>query len=107
MNRSEEFEALRREYIQSAREKCRDLEEAAASLRRGEPVDLQALRQLVHKLRGSGGFYGFQALSCAAGTAEDQLILILDGESPRDDQAVAGLVEQVAAELKSADGAEQ
>jgi len=107
MNGSEEFEALRREYIQSARQKCRDLEEAAASLRRGDPVDLKALRQLVHKLRGSGGFYGFQALSAAAGKAEDQLILVLDGECPRDDQALAGLVEQVAAELKAAGSAEQ
>lgn len=102
MNGSEEFEALRREYIQSAQQRSEVLEKAAASLRKGETVDLKELRQGVHKLRGSGGFYGFAQLSAAAGEAEDQLILVLEGEAEQNNEALAGLMDKVAAELKKA-----
>jgi len=102
MNHSAEFEALRREYIRSALQRSRILKEAASALRRGEAVDLNALRQEIHKFRGSGGFYGFPRLSEAAGNAEDQLIRVLDGETERDDQALAELVEQVITEAEEA-----
>lgn len=97
-----EFQALRREYITGAMERCAHLEEAAALLQHRGEIDLKSLRQEIHKFRGSGGFYGFTALSGAAAAAEDQLILVLDGEIPRDDQALAKLVDDVVAALKAA-----
>jgi HPt (histidine-containing phosphotransfer) domain-containing protein len=95
MYNTPEFQALRREYLQGALERCGHLRAEADRLRAGGPVDLAELRQEVHKFRGSGGFYGFQQLSAASGTAEDQMILILDGEADRDDLGLAGLVDRV------------
>ncbi len=90
-----EFQALRREYLSGALERCGHLEQEAGRLRGGEPVDLKALRQEIHKFRGSGGFYGFAALSQASGQAEDQLILTIDGEIEQQNEALAELVNQV------------
>lgn len=90
-----EFQALRREYLQGALQRTAQMRADAVRLRSGEPVDLAVLRQEIHKFRGSGGFYGFGALSATSGVAEDQLIMVLDGESPRDNAALAALVEQV------------
>ncbi len=97
-----EFQALRREYLQGAMARGQHLKEAVADLRAGREVDLTHLRQEVHKFRGSGGFYGFKDLSAAAAEAEDHLILVLDGDRPRDDQAIADLVEKVTAKLDAA-----
>lgn len=102
MYNTPEFQALRREYLQGALERCDHLCGEIARLRAGEPVDLQTLRQEVHKFRGSGGFYGFQRLSTTSGAAEDQLILVLDGDAPRDDQALAALVERIVAAVGEA-----
>lgn len=91
-----EFQALRREYIQGAIERCDYLREQAGLLKQGDPsVDLLKLRQEIHKFRGSGGFYGFAELSQASATAEDRLIQVLDGDVTRDNEALAGLVERV------------
>jgi HPt (histidine-containing phosphotransfer) domain-containing protein len=38
-----------------------------------ERNDLSALRKVVHQLRGSGGGYGFDVISKAAGTAEESI----------------------------------
>lgn len=99
---SPEFQALRREYAAGAKERSARLHMAAAALRQGEAVELTQLRQEIHKLRGSGGFYGFARLSAAAGKAEDQILLILDGEAERNDQALSTLVADVAAEAEAA-----
>ncbi|MBP2018294.1 chemotaxis protein histidine kinase CheA [Symbiobacterium terraclitae] len=97
-----EYEALRREYLQGVVERAGQLRAGAEALRRGEDADLRALRQEVHKLRGSGGFYGYRSLSEAAGRAEDALNLVLDGELPRNDAQLADLLDQVIAEIEAA-----
>jgi len=97
-----EFQSLRREYLVNALERCASLEAESARLRSGEAVDLKALRQEVHKLRGSGGFYGFTALSSAAAQAEDHIVLVLDGELPRDDHQIASLVAAVVTAAREA-----
>lgn len=99
---TQEFQNLRREYLTNALERCDYLESESARLRSGEAVDLKALRQEVHKFRGSGGFYGFAALSAAAGQAEDTLILTLDDEIPRNDSQIASLVAAVVAAAREA-----
>lgn len=97
-----EFQALQREYLQSAIERCAHLKHEAELLRAGQPVDLKNLRQEIHKFRGSGGFYGFKELSLASGEAEDHLILVMDGELERDDRAIADRVERVIATAEAA-----
>lgn len=102
MYNTPEFQALRREYLQGAAERADHLQEQVTALRQGLPVDLKQLRQEIHKLRGSGGFYGFRALSDAAAKAEDQVVLTLDDEIERDDQRIADLVEQLVREIAGA-----
>ncbi len=102
MYNTAEFQALRREYLQGALERCSHLQSEADRLRAGAGVDLRPLRQEIHKLRGSGGFYGFAALSTAAGAAEDQLILTMDDEIERDDARLADLVTKVVATARVA-----
>jgi len=99
---SAEFAALREEYLQGVVERSGRLREAVAALRQGGPVDLRQLRQEVHKLRGSGGFYGFKELSAAAARAEDALLMVLDGEQERDDRVLADLVARVVEEIDAA-----
>lgn len=102
MFNSPEFQALRREYLSGALERCAHLEAEVSRLRQGQPVDLRTLRQEIHKFRGSGGFYGFTDLSATSGTAEDQLILILDGEAERHDPTLADLIDRVITAARSA-----
>lgn len=90
-----EFQALRREYLQGVLQRCVHLGVEAGRLRASLPVDLRALRQDVHKFRGSGGFFGFPELSAASATAEDQLVMVIDGEAERNDQALADLITRV------------
>lgn len=97
-----EFQALRREYLQGVIERAAYLRDEAANLRKGGSVDLKQLRQEIHKFRGSGGFYGFAALSAASGQAEDQLVLTLDGEIERDDETLATLVDRVVEAVEAA-----
>jgi len=102
MYNTPEFQALRREYLQGAVQRTEHLREQAALLRQGAEVDLKGLRQEIHKLRGSGGFYGFQELSQASGRAEDTLILVLDEEIERDNQQIADLIDRVVDEVQDA-----
>lgn len=102
MFNSPEFQALRREYLQGALERCTHLQEEAGRLRTGAEVDLTRLRQEIHKFRGSGGFYGFAILSASSASAEDHLVAVLAGELPRDDRQIAALVDQVVASAEAA-----
>lgn len=97
-----EFQALRREYLQGAVERTGLLQAGADALRNGSAIDLKQLRQEIHKLRGSGGFYGYRELSDAAAKAEDTLILVLDEELERDDQQLATLVERLVERITAA-----
>lgn len=102
MYNTEEFQALRREYIQGALERCSQLQSEADRLRAGAVVDLKQLRQEIHKFRGSGGFYGFTLLSTTSGTAEDQLILTMNNEIAHDGVRLADLVSTVVAAAHAA-----
>lgn len=65
--------ALRQEYLASARERLPQMEGWLAA---GE---LAELRSSAHKLAGSGGFYGFDAISDAGRALE----LLIDGKAPK------------------------
>ncbi len=89
---SPEFQALRVEYMQSVLERCGYLTDAVQALQTDPDLDLMPLRQEAHKIRGSGGFYGFSPLSERAAAIEDLILQIRDGEATRDHVVLASLV---------------
>lgn len=89
---SPEFKALRLEYMQSVLERCDHLANAAYALQTNQNIDLTSLRNEIHKIHGSGGFYGFTQLSERAAVAEDLIMQIRSGEAVRDNFALASLV---------------
>jgi len=89
---SPEFQTLRLEYMQSVLERCDYLSDSAQCLKSEQEVDLITLRHEIHKLRGSGGFYGFTQLSERAAAAEDLILQIRSGVADQDRSALALLV---------------
>lgn len=102
MYNTPEFQALRREYLESCQERCNFLRGEAELLRSGAEVDLKRLRQEIHKFRGSGGFYGFKDLSAASGDAEDYLVQVFDGETDLHLPRLMALVERVVVTCEAA-----
>lgn len=98
--------ALRAEYLQSARAQVAYLEDVAGRLTAGRLSDAEvaALRQQVHRLRGSGGFYGFAAISAAAAALEDNLLLFLQAEQPYDGPRLGALARELAIAIRGAGG---
>ncbi|MCO5169859.1 MAG: Hpt domain-containing protein [Planctomycetes bacterium] len=70
--REARLQALRREFLAEARSEAEELERLVA---RGAPAGDAAprCRKLAHDLRGSGGSYGFPAVSAAAAALEEGL----------------------------------
>jgi HPt (histidine-containing phosphotransfer) domain-containing protein len=69
------FASLKAQYVAGVRAK---LPEMAAWLEAGALVDLRAA---AHRLAGSGGFYGFDAISTAGRHLEAEIDRILGGTS--------------------------
>jgi len=89
---SPEFKALQLEYLQSVLERMDHLAQSAQALQGNQDVDLIPLRHEIHKVRGSGGFYGFAELSDRAAAAEELIVQIRDGMAVRDNLKLAALV---------------
>jgi len=91
----EYFVQLRREYLVEAPARLGELRKDLAAIRAGEPEAVDSLKSRFHKLAGSGGSYGFPAISEASREAEEWL-----GEHHRPDEAgiafLAGAVGRVA-----------
>ena len=73
--------ALREEYLGAAPQRITELWVALAKVQNGEPAAVAALGTLAHRLAGSAGSYGFQAVSqaareldqlCRAGVTDEQ-----------------------------------
>jgi len=64
---------LRREYLIEAPARLGELQKDLAAIRAGEPEALDSLRSRFHKLAGSGGSYGFPAITTASREAEEWL----------------------------------
>jgi diguanylate cyclase (GGDEF)-like protein len=84
------FLQLRREYVADAPQRLAELAKDAAALRRGEPDAHASLVTRFHRLAGSGGSYGFPAISALARRAEQRL---------EADEADAEQVDALTAEL--------
>jgi HPt (histidine-containing phosphotransfer) domain-containing protein len=63
---------LRADYAKQLPQKITDLTEATQRALK-DPSNKEQARSLAHKLRGTGGSYGFHKLSEAAGKLEDLL----------------------------------
>jgi HPt (histidine-containing phosphotransfer) domain-containing protein len=64
------FEQLRQEYLAESRDRLAALEADIDELRRGVSTNVAGLRGRLHQLAGSGGSYGFPAVSAIAREAE-------------------------------------
>ncbi|HLO03434.1 MAG TPA: Hpt domain-containing protein [Symbiobacteriaceae bacterium] len=80
----DQMRALRVEYLAGAVERLPAMEDWLAS------GNLDELKSAAHKLAGSGGFYGFDAISEAGRALE----LLIDGKATRA-QVAAGFAELV------------
>lgn len=67
------FEELRREYLAEAPSRLSELRKDLAALAAGEADAAVSLKSRFHRLAGSGGSYGFPAISTAARAAETWL----------------------------------
>lgn len=72
------LQALREEYLAAAPERVAELWAALARVQNGDLSAVSALGALAHRLAGSAGSYGFQAVSRQAREA-DQLCRALAG----------------------------
>jgi CheY-like chemotaxis protein len=75
----EQFEALRRTYVEELHEKVRTMQAAASALAEGgwdRPI-VESLYLIAHRLAGSSGLYRMEGLSRAASSLEDILKRLL------------------------------
>jgi diguanylate cyclase (GGDEF)-like protein len=95
------FQQLRREYLAEAPARLGELRKDLAALRAGEPDASASLKARFHRLSGSGGSYGFGAITSASRDAEQWL-----AEHPGPDQEglalLAAAVGRVAAAFDDA-----
>ena len=81
------FQQLRREYLTESNERLAELRAGLSGFQKGDPGALASLKTHFHRLAGSGGSYGFPAISALARDAE---LWIATGPEP-DETAVARL----------------
>jgi HPt (histidine-containing phosphotransfer) domain-containing protein len=63
-----ELDALRREFLDEAREKVAEMQSAIETTASAESLD--RLAYLAHQLKGSGGSYGYERISTDAAAVE-------------------------------------
>ncbi|HSE53532.1 MAG TPA: diguanylate cyclase [Gemmatimonadales bacterium] len=89
------FQELRREYLAEAPARLGELRKDLAAARSGEIDAISSLKSRFHRLSGSGGSYGFPAISEASREAEQWI-----GEHPEPDDAgfamLAGVIGRIA-----------
>ena len=91
------FAELRRQYLTEAPARLAELEKDLAALRTGERDAAASLRGRFHRLAGSGGSYGFQAISDLSRDAELWLT-----ENPEPGHAALAYLDSVLGRLAGA-----
>ena len=96
----QELDALRKEFLEEAAEKVREIESTLSLERSSETLD--RLTYLAHQLKGSGGSYGYQRISADAAELEKAFESIAAGES-RDgiDDSIRGHVGALQSEIEN------
>lgn len=74
----QELEELRREFLAEAQEKVAEMQSRLDGGSGGR--DLERVTYLAHQLKGSGGSYGFQAISTDAAELEKAIEKVSKGE---------------------------
>ena len=90
-----ELAALKAEYAASLPGKVDQLAELVESVATGNPAALAELRTRAHRLRGTAGSYGFDAIGRAAGLLEEAVKAVVAGTEPLDPQALRDLLDAV------------
>jgi len=85
------LKGLRREYLRDAPAKVAEARALLSRLEAGDAVALAELRRALHKLAGSGGSYGFEAVSSASRTGERIAKAALESQRAATPQDVAAL----------------
>ncbi len=91
------FQELRREYLAEAPALLGELRKDLAAVRSGEADAISSLKSRFHRLAGSGGSYGFPAISNASREAEQWM-----AEHPEPDDAGFALLGGVIGRIASA-----
>lgn len=91
-----ELDELRREFLAEAQEKVRQMQTALDDGAGREALD--HLAYLAHQLKGSGGSYGYQAISTDAAEIEKAAEALTDGGS---DASVQERLKQHVTNLRS------
>jgi diguanylate cyclase (GGDEF)-like protein len=94
------FQELRREYLATMPARLDELRSDIGLHRAGSPDAAASLRARLHRLAGSGGSYGFAALSRIAREAEHWLAA---NPSPDDTSGLDSLLERLAAAVGDAE----
>lgn len=94
---AEFFEELRREYLSEASVRLSELRKDVAAIRAGEPDAANSLKVRLHRLAGSGGSYGFPAISASSRAAEQWI-----GANPGSGPTAADHLEQAMAKIAQA-----
>jgi HPt (histidine-containing phosphotransfer) domain-containing protein len=94
-----ELDALKKEFLEEAAEKVREIETTLTQQRDAETLD--RLAYLAHQLKGSGGSYGYQRISTDGAELEKAFEALAAGES-RDgiDDTIRGHVEALRTEIE-------
>lgn len=100
------FQAMRTGYGARLGEKVRELTGAMEQARAGSAVGMNAAFELVHKLHGTAGSYGFHAVSAAARHLEALLRPARDGKSAADWKALEAAWNELTTAAATASSAE-
>ncbi len=73
-----ELDELRREFLDEARDKVTEIQNALDDERNSQ--SLERMTYLAHQLKGSGGSYGFERISTDAAELEKAVERIVSGE---------------------------
>ncbi len=101
---------LRAQYLAESPERLAGLQAALARVRAGDAAALADLRLLLHRLAGSGGSYGLQAVTDAARAGELVAYQLLDRGghlSAADADRLAELLEGVANAFRESGAADR
>ena len=95
-NIDHELNELKREFLEEAQEKVRELQEALDAAR--SPQSLERVAYIAHQLKGSGGSYGYQSISTDA--AEIEKVVESSGDGATSDPKTEEKIRQHVTNLR-------
>lgn len=96
-----QYDAMRAQYLDQVKAQLPALVQTADH--QGGRPDLVTLRGMVHKLRGSAGFYGYRQISETAAVLEDWLVSVRFGEASYAEDRLTGLLAPLLDAIRNAE----